>query len=182
MDTLSKSGKISLSFPGPHTLKGPRWFKKQGRMQDQHSIGMCCVESPWNGNTNVGRNLKVLWMEKNHPHLQSSSPNTQHISFMLQPLVHPWSLAAWTPSLLHLAFLPSSMFSDWLPMSLFQMSAAFRHFCSRLSQQYLRFGGAEKRECRLFASVSAVCWRDALHLLITYQPALVHLFQWRFLS
>lgn len=63
------------------------------------------------GNVNVDRNLKTLWMEVNHTHLQSSSPNTQHLYFMIQPLIHPCSLPAWTP-LLHLASLPSSMCSD----------------------------------------------------------------------
>lgn len=106
--------------------------RSRGWCKISTSIGMCCVKNPWNRNINVDRNLKTLWMEVNHTHLQSSSPNTQHLSFMIQPLVHPCSLPAWTP-LLHLASLPSSMCSDWLPMSLFQMSAAFRHFCSQLS-------------------------------------------------
>lgn len=101
----------------------------------------------------------VAWTEMNHPHLQGSSPNTQ-LCFLCT-LTPPLSLF---PDCLHSStaspHFPAIVHVPWLILliSLFGASADFRHLYSQLSQWYLwlvleGLQGADKWECRLFASI-----------------------------
>lgn len=97
--------------------------------------------------------------EMNHPHLQGSSPNTW--PRILCTLTPPLSLF---PDCLDFSaaspHLPAIVHDPWLilPISLFKVFADFRHLYSQLSQWYLwlvleGLQGADKCECRLFASI-----------------------------
>lgn len=85
-------------------------------------------------------------------------PPPDCVSFVLWPLC-PSSLTAWTPLLRHLTSLPSSTFPDWFyPFLCSKCVPIFRHLYSQLSQWYLwlvleGLQGADKWECRLFASI-----------------------------